>query len=159
MNILKNNFDVKKLSQIRVSILFLLIVSLAIVWGCDPQALGFSLPVGNAEDGKTVFTSMACNQCHSVEDIKWLGEEGIDFHLHLGGEVTRVRSYGDLVTSIINPSHKISSQFKGEIPGGKKQSPMPTYNQVMTVQELIDLVTFLEGTYKLKPPPTHYTVW
>jgi hypothetical protein len=28
---------------------------------------------------------------------------------------------------------------------------MPNYNQAMTVNELIDLVTFLQGQYKLKP--------
>ncbi|NND31181.1 MAG: c-type cytochrome [Saprospiraceae bacterium] len=138
---------------------FLAILAFISIWSCNPQAVGFSLPPGDLEDGKVAFTNLACNQCHSVEDIGWAGEEGTDLHLQLGGQVVRLKTYGDLVTSIINPSHKISNQYKGEMPKGAKQSPMPSYNQVLTVQELIDLVTFLQETYELRPPPGNYTMW
>ena len=126
---------------------------------CNPDAVGFALPPGDLENGKINFVGLACTQCHSVDDLEWEGVEGKDFHLRLGGEVTKVKTYGELVTSIINPSHRIASNFKRSLADGKSQSPMPKYNEVMTVQELIDLVTFLEKEYRLTAPQTYYYNW
>ena len=127
--------------------------------GCNPNGVGFALPTGSEENGKITFVGLTCTQCHSVADLNWEGIEGQDVHFRLGGEVTRVKTYGELVTSIINPSHRIARNFKRELPEGNPQSPMPPYNEVMTVQELVDLVTFLEKQYRVTPPPTFYYSW
>ncbi|MCB0689092.1 MAG: hypothetical protein KDC53_21285 [Saprospiraceae bacterium] len=127
--------------------------------GCNPNSAGFALPEGDFENGKINFVGMACNQCHSVDDLAWEGLEGKDVHFRLGGEVGKVKTYGDLVTSIINPSHRIARSFRQEMAEGDTLSPMPNYNEVMTVQELVDLVTFLEKQYRVTPPQTIYYTW
>ena len=66
----------------------------------------------------------------------------------LGGEVTMIRTYGELVTSVINPSHGLAPGFKKEQIKGGKLSPMPEFNDVMTVRQMIDLVAFLQSRYK-----------
>ena len=140
----------------RVFNVLLILLAVITLTGCEfgpNTGRGFSLPEGNAERGKAVFEELACNQCHYVADIKLLETDKEDFKgLKLGGTVHSVKTYGDLVTSIINPSHKISSQFKKELvtnPDGT--SRMIVYNDVMTVSQLVDLVTFLEENYKLEP--------
>jgi hypothetical protein len=78
--------------------------------------------------------------------------------LDLGGEVLKVKTYGDLVTSIINPSHVISEEYLDklpEIPGTLPESPMPDFTREMTVAEMVDLVAFLHSRYVLKPKPDY----
>ncbi len=123
---------------------------------CNQQARGFALPPGDDVEGKTAFVDLACDQCHSVADIAWKGQEGADIHVALGGSVTTIKTYGELVTSIINPSHRISERFRSELVSRRSQSPMPFYNHIMTVEELVDIVTFLEKQYALTPPTTYY---
>jgi hypothetical protein len=125
---------------------------------CNIEGAGFALPPGDLENGKMDFVGLACNQCHSVADLEWEGVDGQDVHFRLGGEVTKVKTYGELVTAVINPSHRIARNFRRENELTNGQSPMPNYNTVMTVQELVDIVTFLEKEYKLVPPPTEYPI-
>lgn len=142
-------------------ILSLLIVAMGafVNSGCNQHSIGFALPPGDVEDGKSTFVELSCNTCHSVADIAYLGEEGKDLHFELGGEVTRVKSYGDLVTSIINPSHKIARDFKRTLEDKKVDSPMSNYNYIMTVQELVDVVTFLQKQYNVVRPESNYYKW
>ena len=126
--------------------------------GCDQQSAGFALPAGDFSDGKLNFVGLNCNTCHSVADIEWEGIQDQDLHFRLGGETTRVKTYGELVTSIINPSHRIARDFRPQLEKNEN-SPMPSYNEVMTVQELVDLVTFLEKQYKLVAPNSEYYNW
>ena len=133
-------------------------VGAVILNSCNQQAIGFALPPGNIDNGKMVFENMACNQCHSVGDIPWTGIAPDDYDIKLGGEVIHVKTYGELVTSIINPSHRVSRKLKeATISNRSVQSPMPSYNQIMTVQELIDLVTYLQSEYDLKTPEGFYS--
>ncbi len=130
-----------------------------IYMSCNQEGAGFSLPPGDADAGKMVFTELGCSQCHSVADITWEGE-GDAFHVELGGEVSRIKSYGELVTSVINPSHKLAPEFRRQMEANRSdQSPMPNYNSLMTVQELVDLVTYLQDQYEVIPPETHYNNW
>ena len=47
--------------------------------GCNPQARGFALPPGDAEQGKETFVAMGCNACHSIADsIEKLTEAKIE---------------------------------------------------------------------------------
>ncbi len=133
--------------------LFLLFLVLA---SCDfgpNSGRGFSLPEGSLDAGRTTFVEFECNACHLVGNIERIaGRVKPDINIPLGGPVTAVKTYGDLVTSIINPSHKISRRFnEQDIVSGDGESNMIVYNEVMTVQQLVDLVTYLESNYKLAP--------
>jgi hypothetical protein len=70
----------------------------------------------------------------------------------LGGASRRVRTYGDLVTSIINPTHRLIAGFPAEQVSRDGESLMPVLNDVMTVQQLIDLVALLQSSYEVVPP-------
>ena len=125
------------------------------VISCNRQARGFALPAGDVEKGKVTYKRLACNTCHSISDIEWKGESDSP-KIVLGGEVITEKTYGDLVTSVINPSHKIAKRYKQTTSTEEGLSKMTNYNEVMTVQELIDLVTFLQSEYNVKGPDTHY---
>ena len=138
-----------------MSSVLLLLSILAAVGGCDSQSRGFKLPAGNSEVGKETFVSLGCNDCHSVADIEHVTITGTDLNLRLGGAVSRVKTYGELLTSIINPSHKIAQPYPQQAVEIDGKSVMRDYNSVMTVQQLVDLVTFLETAYDLRVPPSY----
>ncbi len=125
--------------------------------GCVQQSRGFVLPEGDIAQGKLLFETLSCNQCHTISDIQWAGTEG-NPHIQLGGEVTTIKTYGELVTSVINPSHKIAAAYQREIPKEVTKSPMEaySYNEVMTVEELTNIVTFLQSEYKVVTPEDYY---
>ncbi|NND06054.1 MAG: cytochrome C [Saprospiraceae bacterium] len=139
-----------------LSLIFSLItLSLVYDKGCQ-QSDEYALPAGTVEAGKSNFVELGCNLCHSVGEIPWAGEQSGHPHLPLGGETTKVKNYGDLVTSIINPSHKINREYIIQMRRIVDNSPMTNYNEVMTIQELINLVTFLHGEYELVVPELSY---
>lgn len=150
----KNKFLYKLSNLLLVLILFCGAILLS---SCNEQARGFALPEGDIELGKATFKRLECNACHSISGIEWKG--GSDsLQIDLGGEVSIKKTYGDLVTSVINPSHKIARSYKENADATTETglSKMKNYNEVMTVQELIDLVTFLQTEYKVSVPSTHY---
>ena len=142
-----------------------LILAMAVVTGfagCqgDPKSgKGFTLPEGDADQGKAVFTQLHCYDCHSVSGVE-LPEaaEPDQTIVRLGGEVTRIQTYGELVTSIINPSHRLARSYTVKNDATEENvSPMKNYNDVMTVNQLIDLVAFLQSHYELREyEPTGY---
>jgi mono/diheme cytochrome c family protein len=132
------------------------LVLLALVTAaCSRESpFGFRLPEGDAERGRAAFVALSCNSCHEVEGIAIEYREGLA-NVQLGGQTTRVKTYGELVTSIINPSHRIAPRERdtGVLPDGQSVMSAAYLNDVMTVQQLVDLVAFLEGTYDVVPPP------
>lgn len=136
--------------------IILTILSIIMVAGCDlgPQSpRGFSLPEGNAEQGELVLQKYQCLSCHIIEDTKPLAStiNHPDFAIRLGGKSTKVTTYAELLTSIINPSHKLAKGYPLASILEKGVSKMKIYNDVMTVSELVNLVTFLQGKYQLVP--------
>ena len=132
-----------------------------VIAGCDmgpKSGYGFTLPDGDGNAGQEAFVRFQCGDCHAIagrEDLR----EKVDpiMTVNLGGKTTRIETYGQLVTSVINPSHKISQKFTGELVEIDGVSRMRNYNEVMTVSELIDIVTFLQAQYELEPyTPTTY---
>lgn len=126
-----------------------------LIAACDvgpKSSRGFVLPEGDAAAGEVNFARLHCNDCHVVEGRGDL-REGVDplMTVPLGGRTTRIRTYGELVTSVINPSHRISQRYLDEPIERDGQSAMRNYNDVMTVSELIDLVAFLQAQYELEP--------
>jgi L-cysteine S-thiosulfotransferase len=133
-----------------------IVCGLTILSGCDnpKSAKGFSLPDGDVEKGKAVFIQLQCNACHVVPGIEQLATEGEPaLSIALGGEVARISTYGELVTSVINPSHKFPKGYPLAMTQKDGVSRMKNYNDVMTVEQLIDLVSFLQSKYELKPYP------
>jgi sulfur-oxidizing protein SoxX len=72
----------------------------------------------------------------------------------LGGQTSRT-TYGDLVTSIANPSHRIARGYPPETVtvDGVPLMSLIYLNDVMTVQQLVDVVAFLQASYDVAPPP------
>lgn len=121
---------------------------------------GFSLPEGNALAGREAFVYMHCHECHTVtgEEFPALPLADPPF-VELGGKVTRVKTYGELVTAIINPSHKLAKGYPVEMVTNNNESKMPVYNGYMTVQELIDIVSFLQPHYDVYVPQYEYRIY
>ena len=82
-----------------------------------------------------------------------------DRYVELGGKVSRVKTYGELITAIINPSHKLARGYAEEVVADHGESHMYIYNSHMTVQELIDIVMYLQPKYDVKVPAYHYRVY
>ncbi|UCH50080.1 MAG: cytochrome C [Betaproteobacteria bacterium] len=112
---------------------------------------GFTLPEGDAQAGKENYIRFQCNACHTIDEIDQQtapGEES-ELSIALGGEVTRIQTYGELVTSIINPSHRLAKDYPVDEVSVGGQSKMKVYNDVMTVTELTDLIAFVQSKYEL----------
>jgi len=143
--------------------LALLVAAVAVLGGCERDRMserGFSLPEGNAVAGRDTFQYMQCHQCHTIEGEDFPVIEGLDPpYVELGGAVTRVKSYGELVTAIINPSHKLASGYADEVISDGSESHMYIYNRYMTVQELVDLVMFLQPHYDVVVPQYNYRTY
>ena len=127
--------------------------------GCDnPQSgRGLRLPKGSPENGKAAFIALKCTECHTVAGVE-LPKPTVAAELvvELGGNVPRLRTVGDLLTSIIHPTQRVS--FKMKQPAvGPPVSGMPTVNDVMTVAQLIDLVRFLQPQYSEMAPPMDWS--
>lgn len=120
------------------------------------MAKGFRLPEGDIERGKAAFLQMKCHQCHSVAGVVLPNSDSPSpISLELGGVVRKVKTYGELVTSIIQPQHIVSPEYIAKLGDGAKQgaiSPMPSFNDTMTVTQLTDIVTFLHSHYQQAPP-------
>ena len=127
----------------------LLILMLAQACG---QSRGFALPEGDIEAGKQVFLKFQCNQCHSTTTVDFKGTDD-NLHVALGGEVGQIKSYGQLVTSVINPGHKMAFGFGDQV---TEENQMRNFNEEMTVQEMVDLVTYLQSEYEIPTPYEYY---
>ncbi|MFT5677357.1 MAG: sulfur-oxidizing protein SoxX [Paraglaciecola sp.] len=140
-----------------LSTLFLVVIMVACDSGPDSPK-GFSLPKGDAVKGEKVFMNYKCLSCHKLDgfDYDSINKE-MEPAIPLGGLKTQVKTYADLVTSVINPSHKIARNYKLQVAQADGISKMPAFNDVMTVTELVDVVTFLQGKYEVAPYEyTHY---
>ena len=113
-----------------------------------PTGWKFTLPKGNVTKGRELFAKFECYKCHDVEGESFpkatIGE-------NVGPELAEESSHHPpefLAESILNPNAVVDeAKFRG--PDGS--SRMPSFNDSMTVQELIDLVAFLKN---LTPPAT-----
>jgi mono/diheme cytochrome c family protein len=140
--------------KLQLSVPLALGATLSFLAACQPSvSAAFSFPEGDAEAGAQTFVELGCVSCHSVTGAPAVRDSIREANrtIPLGGEQTRVYTYGELVTSIVNPSHKISQERLGTMVQTDGQTNMINYNDVMTVTQLTDLVTFLEAHYTLKP--------
>lgn len=121
---------------------------------------GFSLPKGDVAMGEQVFIKYNCQTCHNLNNYEGSDVvKAFDPPVRLGGRSAKVKTYGELVTSIINPSHKLAPRapYESKVTDESGVSKMPVFNDVMTITELTNLVSFLQPKYELQPITyTHY---
>jgi hypothetical protein len=123
--------------------------------GCGYYSgFGFPVEAGNIEAGRQVFVDYRCQRCHTVAGVRLPEIDGAASpRLELGGETSQIKDYSELVTSVINPDHRISERYREMRPqaaAGSLTTPMPMEHiETMTVRELIDLVAFLDSRYIL----------
>jgi sulfur-oxidizing protein SoxX len=132
-----------------------------VVWGAllvacqaDPKSpAGFRLPPGDPEKGRVAFSELRCHTCHRVYGGGF-PEPTIEppVPVLLGGPVPHVRTDGDLVTAIVNPSHRLAAGYKKDDVVRDGHSRMADYTNTMTVAQLIDLVAFLQAQYQVVRP-------
>ena len=138
----------------KIRYLVVALITIFALAACDrspKSSKGFSLPDGDVKLGQLKFVELSCVDCHSIvgKDEMRQGVEPI-MTVPIGGKTTRVVTYGQLVTSVINPSHKISQRHMMSLIQDEGVSKMRNYNSVMTVDDLINLVAFLQDQYELE---------
>jgi Cu/Ag efflux protein CusF len=104
-----------------------------------PKGWTFTMPKGDPVKGRAVFDKFSCCSCHEVRGEKFPAP---DKGQAVGPELSQMGPMHPLeyfTESTINPNAVGAKKYRG--PDGK--SKMPTFNQDMTVQELIDLSTYL----------------
>lgn len=112
-----------------------------------PEGWKFSWPAGDSMKGRDVFVKFECYKCHEVQGESFPGGRVADL---VGPELSHMAGHHPpefFAESIVNPNAVIDegADFKG--PDGS--SKMPSFNDSMTVQEVVDLVAYLVN---LKPP-------
>lgn len=132
--------------------------------GCDREVImsekGFRLPDGNEVAGRQAFLDLQCHQCHTLRGTEFPQIHDMDPpYVELGGPVSRVKTYGELVTAIINPSHDLARGYAEEVVSEDGESNMYNYNGYMTVQQLTDIVRFLQPHYEVVTPDVTFPVY
>ena len=103
-----------------------------------PADWKFTLPRGDAARGRAVFVRLECYACHEVrgESFPAATEANLGPELAQMGAVHPPEFFAE---SVVNPSAVVDAPYRA--PDGS--SRMPAFNDSMSVQELIDLVTYL----------------
>jgi len=112
-----------------------------------PKGWRFTWPKGDVAKGRDTFAKFECYACHEVQGEKFPAprEPG-----NVGPELSVMGPLHDLdyfAESIVNPNAVIERGKGYQAADGS--SKMPSFNDSMTVQELIDLIAYLRA---LKPP-------
>jgi len=112
--------------------------------GGVPKGWKFSLPVGNVEAGRKVFVDLGCYSCHEVKGEQF--PEAQKTADQVGPDLTGMGGMhpGEyLAESIVNPNAVILEE--PGFTGPDRLSKMPSFNEDMTVAQLIDLVAYLKS--------------
>jgi hypothetical protein len=135
--------------------LLAVVLSAAGLSACASANRGVYLPQGDAARGREAFVDLRCHACHEVEGFNPPTPIVAATRVRLGGQTARVKTFGDLVTSIANPSHRITRGYPPDAVAvdGVSLMSLIRLNEVMTVQQLVDLAAFLQAEYDVVPPP------
>lgn len=144
-----------KIAALPMSLLLLASLNLLIGVACQETApsspKGMVLPQGDIQHGRQAFVDLKCYSCHEVAGLEKelprpSATPAVD--VVLGGLAMREPTDGELLTAILNPPHEL-------YPGGEEEritidgtSRMANYNDMITAQQLIDLVAFLHDRYE-----------
>jgi len=110
-----------------------------------PPGWTFTLPKGDAAEGRNLFIKMECYKCHEVKGEKFpqaaASEKGVGSEL---SQMAAMHPPEFFAESIINPNAVIDPDAKerGYVgPDGK--SKMPDYSDLLTVKQVADLAAYL----------------
>jgi len=113
-----------------------------------PKGWTFRWPKGDPAKGRQVFAKLECYSCHEVkgETFPAPGEkEKVGPELSAMGPLHEAEYFAE---AVINPSAVIDKGKGYAAPDGS--SKMPSFNHLVTVEEVVDLVAYLRA---LKPSP------
>lgn len=114
---------------------------------------GLRLPAGDAALGKRAFVDLQCHACHTIPRAELPGiDVAAPVSVELGRATSDIATYDELVTAIVNPSHKLIFGYPAETVSVDGKTFMPNVNNLMTVQQLVDVVEFLRLQYGVIPP-------
>lgn len=117
-----------------------------------PPKWRFAVPAGDHHTGRQVFIDYECFKCHEVvgEDFPAPKVEQGDVGPALSG-MGAMHPAEYFLETMIDPNASVAwrikhhkDEHKGYL-GADGKSKMPSYNDTMTVQQLIDLVAYLKS--------------
>ncbi|MDF1823909.1 MAG: hypothetical protein P1U68_04660 [Verrucomicrobiales bacterium] len=109
------------------------------------------LPPGNPTAGMTLFVEKGCYQCHHTGKIESPASKlDINLTINLDGREHADWTRDDFARAIMNPNHTISDEYRKIMMTlgdnlKAENSPMPGFNEMLTVSDLIHLASFLES--------------
>jgi mono/diheme cytochrome c family protein len=112
-----------------------------------PAGWRFTWPAGDPVRGRALFAKYECFSCHEVRGEPFAVPQDAD---NVGPELAAMGPAHEaeyFVEAIINPNAVIERGKGYEAADGS--SKMPSFNDTLTVQELLDLVAYLKA---LRPP-------
>lgn len=110
-----------------------------------PPGWKFTLPRGDAAKGRAAFEKFECFKCHEVKGEKFPAPSDTT---NAGPELAHMSAHHPpefFAESIVNPGAAVDRGYAA----ADGSSKMPSFNDSMTVQEMVDLVTYL---FTLKVP-------
>ncbi len=113
------------------------------------------VPIGDPGKGRALFEDKRCSTCHTVEGAKFPEvEQPVVDLVHLAGANNPEWTRDLYAREIMDPQHTISIDHQKAMVRvgdrvGEVNSPMVNFNKDLSVQDLIDITTFLEEKTKL----------
>jgi mono/diheme cytochrome c family protein len=117
-----------------------------------PKGWRFTIPAGDHHAGRQVFADFECFKCHEVagEDFPAPKAEQGNVGPALSG-MGAMHPAEYFLETMIDPNASVGwrikhhkDEQKGYL-GADGKSKMPSYNETMTVQQLIDLVAYMKS--------------
>jgi L-cysteine S-thiosulfotransferase len=140
----------------RVPVVVTLALAACALTGCQSgrkSSAGFHLPDGSVDRGQAAFVELRCHACHQVEGLDLpapVADPAVP--VVLGGVLVYPRTDGELAAAIVDPSHRLTGRYPVRQVSAGTRSRMGDFNEAMTVQQLVDLVAFLQSRYEIREP-------
>lgn len=115
----------------------------AVLTACTaPSTTRIYLPEGDPVAGKEAARTMQCYVCHEFAGSDFPAphaqpEVPVDI-----GAAQAMQSRGQLIESIVAPSHEVPEDLEGATSG--ELSRMGDYSHVMSVRQLVDIVAYIK---------------
>ena len=123
----------------------------ALAGGCAMTDIGSAdevdsapLPVGDVEDGRRAFLAHGCALCHGATRESAFPTTATTNAGPMIGRPQNGWTAFELAQAIVSPSHDVPPQFQGKrvLDDGTTDSPMAEYVDVLTLQDVADLVAY-----------------
>jgi L-cysteine S-thiosulfotransferase len=122
------------------------LVGIVLLGGCSRKPVetekGLRLPAGDPQAGRAVFEKTRCYTCHEISGQSFPAPS-LDRPVRFTQEQAK-KPAEELAQSIVSPSHTISG-FPSAVAEGGELSKMGDFNRVLTVQDVADLVAFIQS--------------